>query len=290
MCNSNKQSNFAFVIQSKMQSRLDKRGILIAILHSLVFFLIAWILIWFFKNLTTILIANSLEIPTVWYYHRIDFMIPQSVWNADLVKLTFSGAPVLSLIIAVLCLIAYYNVMDLNGILKLVFLWGFIHGWTGFFGSIFIGTLTNTGFGHVVIWLYLNDTARLTTNLISLFMLFLGGFFIAKPTLISANYYLNLLPQQARSRFLAAQVIIPAFIGLLVIAALRVPASLEDQLIPATSLLVILPVFMRRNQFSEMYFDDEPIEIRLEWVYVIIAMALAVAFRLIFEFGVRTGH
>jgi hypothetical protein len=273
-----------------MLSRLDKRGILLAILHSLAFFLIAWLLFWFFKNLTTIIIANSLEIPTVWFYHRIDFMIPQAAWNADLVKLTFSGAPVLSLIISVLCLIAYYNVMDLNGILKLVFLWGFIHGWTGFFGSIFIGTLTNTGFGHVVIWLYLNDTARLTTNLISLFMLFLGGFFIAKPTLISANYYLNLLPQQARSRFLSAQLIIPAFAGLLLIAALRVPASLEDQLIPVTSLLVILPVFMRRNHFSVIYFDDELIEIRLEWIYVIIAIALTLAFRLIFEFGIRTGH
>jgi len=289
LCNSNKQSNFAVVIQPKMLSRLDKRGILLAILHSLAFFLIAWLLIWVFKNLTTIIIANSLEIPTVWYYHRIDFMIPQAAWNADLVKLTFSGAPVLSLIIAVLCLVAYHNVMDLNGILKLVFLWGFIHGWTGFFGSIFIGTLTNTGFGHVVIWLYLNDTARLTTNLISLFMLFLGGFFIAKPTLISANYYLNFLPQQARSRFLAAQIIIPAFIGLLIIAVLRVPAPIEDQLIPVTSLLVILPVFMRRNHFSVIYFDDEPIEIRLEWVYVIIAIALTLAFRLIFEFGIRTG-
>jgi hypothetical protein len=273
-----------------MLSRLDKRGAIIAIVHSLAFFLIAYLLLWFFKNLTTVLIANSLDIPTVWYYHRIDFMIPQSFWNADLVKLTFSGAPLISLVIAVLCLIAYYNVMDLNGILKMVFLWGFIHGWAGFFGSIFIGTLTNTGFGHVVIWLYFNDTARLTTNLVSLFMLFLGGFVIAKPALISANYYVNKLPIQSRTRFLIAQVILPAFIGLFLLFALRLPSSIEDQLIPVTSLLVILPVFMRRYQFSEMYFDDEPIKIRLEWVYLIIAMALTVAFRLVFEFGIRTGH
>jgi hypothetical protein len=273
-----------------MLKRLDRRATILAIIHSLSFFLIAYLVIWFLKDLTTVLIANGLEIPTAWYYHRIDFMIPQSFWNADLVKLTFSGAPVISLILALLCLVAYYSVMDLDGILKMIFLWGFIHGWTGFFGSVFVGTLTNTGFGHVVIWLYLNDTARLTTNLVSLFMLFFGGFIIARPTLISANYYLNFLPDQSRNRFLMAQMILPAIIGLGMLVLLRIPASIEDQLIPFTALLVILPIFMRRYHFPEMYFDNKPIVLRLEWIYVIIAIIFTLGFRLIFEFGIRSGH
>jgi hypothetical protein len=272
-----------------MQSSLNRKSTYIAILHSLAFFLIAYLLVWLLTSLATVLTANGLEIPTVWNYHRIDFMIPQSLWNADLVKLTFSVGPLLSLLIAILCLIAYYNVMEFNGNLKLLFLWGFIHGWIGFFGSLFIGTLTSTGFGHVVIWLYFYDTARLTTNLVSLLMLFFGGFIIARPVLISANYYLNDLPELSRTRFLLAQMIIPALIGIAMIVLLRIPASLEDQLVPATILLMILPIFMRRYHFPNLYFDDEEISVRIEWLYIIVTIVLILAFRLIFAFGIRSG-
>lgn len=275
--------------QITLTKKLTVRAAMIAVVHSLAFFLMSYLVIWFLINLATVLIANGLDIPTAWYYHRIDFIIPQSLWTADLVKLTFSGAPLLSLILSLLCLVAYYHVMDLNGILKLFFLWGFIHGWTGFFGSLFIGTLTSTGFGHVVIWLYFNDTARLTTNLFALFMLFFGGFIIAKPVLVSANYYLNLLPLNSRSSFLLAQLLLPAAFGLVLLVILRYPATIEDQLVPVASLLMILPVFMRRNQFPDLYFDDEPINTRLEWIYIIIAILMVAAFRLVFEFGIRTG-
>lgn len=270
-------------------SKLSGRAAIIAVVHSLSFFLMSYMVIWFLKDLATVLIANGLDIPTVWYYHRIDFIIPQSLWTADLVKLTFSGAPLLSLILSILCLIAYYNVMDLNGILKLFFLWGFVHGWTGFFGSLFIGTLTSTGFGHVVIWLYFNDTARLTTNLFSLFMLFLGGFIIAKPTLVSANYYLNLLPAGSRSSFLWAQTLLPAIAGLVILVIIRFPASIEDQLVPVTALLMILPVFMRRNQFPDLYFDDEDIHTSIEWLYILITALMVLGFRVIFDYGIRLG-
>lgn len=272
-----------------MKSSLNRKDFIVAVFHSLAFYAIAFLLIWFLTSLTTVIIANSLDIPTIWRYFRIDFMIPQSQWNHDLVKITFSGGPITSLFFGILCLIAYYNVMNLNGILKMLFLWGFIHGWTGFFGSLFIGTLTSTGFGHVVIWLYFNDTARLTTNLFSLLMLFFGGFIIARPVLISANYYLNNLPETSRTSFLVAQMILPALIGMGMFVVLRAPASLEDQLLPFTGLLMILPVFMRRHHFSIIYFDDDEIEVRPEWIYLIIAALMIAAYRIIFEFGIRSG-
>ena len=272
-----------------MKSNLSKSDYFIAILHSLSFYILAFLLVWFATSLFTVLVANGLDIPTVWRYFSIDFMIPQSQWNHDLVKITFSTGPFMSLFLGILCLIAYYKVMDLNGILKLLFLWGFIHGWTGFFGSLFIGTLTSTGFGHVVIWLYFNDTARLTTNLFSLLMLFFGGFVIARPVLISANYYLNDLPESARNGFLSAQIILPALLGIGLFVLLRIPASLADQLIPLTSLLMILPVFMRRYHFPIIYFEEEEIKVKPEWLFLITAFLLVVAYRILFEYGIRTG-
>ncbi len=272
-----------------MISRINKHDSFVAVIHSLAFFMLAYLFVWLFQSLTTVLVANSLEIPTAWYYDRIDFLIPEAKWDADLVKLTFSTAPLISLVISILFLIAYYKVMELNGILKLFFLWGYIHGWTGFFGSVFIGTITGSGFGYVVAWLYLNDTALLTTSLVSLFMLFLGGFIIARPVLISANYYVNFLPEESRNGFLFSQMILPAFIGICLIVVLRVPASYEVQLIPFTAILMILPVFMRRYHFPVIYFDDEKIETRLEWIYIILSISFATVFRIIFASGLRSG-
>jgi len=284
----NSSDNQDFIHMS-LVGKLSYSAAVIAVVHSLVFFLMSYLVIWFLKDLSTVLIAYGLDIPTAWYYHRIDFIIPQSLWTADSVKLTFSGAPLLSLILSLLCLVAYFHVMKLNGILKLFFLWGFIHGWTGFFGSLFIGTLTSTGFGHVVVWLYFHETARLATILFALFMLSFGGFVIAKPALVSANYYLNFLPSKSRSRFLWVQFLLPAAIGLVLLTVLRYPAIIEDQLVPVTTLIMILPVFMRRNHFPELYFDEEPISTRVEWLYLIITILFVVAFRLVFGFGIRTG-
>lgn len=272
-----------------MLNSLDRHDAFVAVIHSVAFFFIAYIIIWVFQGLTTMLIANGLDIPTVWYHDRMDFIIPQAQWNADMVKLTFSGGPLISLIFSLLCLVAYYKVMEFNGILKMIFLWGYIHGWTGFFGSIFIGTLTGTGFGYVVVWLYLTDTALLLVSLISLFMLFIGGMFIARPALISANYYLNLLPEESRGQFLLMQFAIPGIIGLFLLTMLHVPATLENQLIPATMFLILLPVYMRRRHFPDIYFDDEHIRTKIEWIYPVIAVILVMAFRLIFATGVRSG-
>lgn len=277
------------LLPNPMLEKLNRHDSTKAIIHSLAFFMIAYLIIWVFQGLATVLIASGLEIPTVWYFDRIDFIIPQALWDADKVKLTFSGAPLISLILAMLCLVAYYKVMEFNGILKMLFLWGYIHGWTGFFGAIFIGTLTSTGFGYVVVWLYLTDTFLLLVSLISLFMLFIGGMFIARPALISANYYLNLLPEDSRSQFILMQFLIPGIIGLVLLTLIRMPATFENQLIPATLFLVLLPVYMRRLHFPDLYFDDEPIRTRIEWVYPVVAVILIAAFRLVFALGIRSG-
>jgi hypothetical protein len=277
------------MINTENTGYLNIRSFLKAIVNSLIFFALAYVVVWLLYHLAVVLFANGNEIPTVWYFNRIDFMIPEGAWTADRVKITYTSGPLISLIFSLIFLIVYMNTMELNGILRLFFLWAYIHAWTYFFGSIFIGTLTNTGFGHVLVWLYFQDTARLATNLVSLFMLFLGGYIIAKPALFSANYYLNYLPEDSRGIFLTAQLLIPAILGFIGMIVLKHPSSLENHLIPLTSLLMMLPVFMRRTHFSVMYFDDEPIRVKIDWVYLIIAAITVAAYRIIFEVGIRTG-
>ncbi|HSW67134.1 MAG TPA: hypothetical protein VLH16_00995 [Bacteroidales bacterium] len=268
---------------------LSIKDYLIVIAHSLAFFLFSYLFVWILQSLVTILAAYHLDVPTVWHIDRVDFMIPERAWDFSRVRLIFSSGPLFSLIFGIVSLIIYNQVMMFNGLLKQFFLWAFFHGWTNFWGALFVGTLTGRGFGHVVEWLYLQDTARLLISMSALGMLFYGGALAARPAMITANSYLNKLSFDGRGLWLTAQMLIPAIVGLFISTMLAWPGELVLRLPPYTILIMIIPVYMRRQQLPDIYFDEEPIKIKLSYKFVVSALAFIALMRILLHNGIRFG-
>lgn len=272
-----------------MQKVLRFKEHLIITFQSLIFFLLAYFIVWFIHSLVTSIAAINLEMSVVWKLITIEFIIPQSAWDPDKVKITFSAGPLAGFLVSVIGLIIYMKAMHYNGILKLLFLWMFVHGWISLFGGLLIGTLTRTGLGFVTDWLYLQDTELLVITIAALSLIFSGGVIIARPSLLSANYYVNKLPVEGRFSFIFSQFVMPYLLGNLILFGIRITGPVENHLIVMTTLIMLLPIMMLRKNFPDMYFEDEPVVVKLEVKYAIILIVMLALFYLLFYNGIRLG-
>ncbi len=206
-----------------------------------------------------------------------------------MVKLYFISPQIVSFGYATGCLVVLYYVNQYAGLLKLFFIWGFVHGWVGCFGGVLTGMLTNTGFGYAADWMYLFDTVKLAISLIALMLLILGGFIISHSFQVSANIYLPEIKEDMFPRFLFFQVTLVVIAGTAIQFFLRIPAPAELQLILPANIVMLLPVILKTRGFKDLQFDTEQRELPLRsWLLVATALLLIIL-RLIFGIGIRVG-
>lgn len=258
-------------------------------LHSLAMFFLSWMTLFYLKNGVTLILASSLSIPVEFSFYKPTYLIPSTLWNPDMVKLLFISPQLVALVFAIACFVVVFNVNRYVGLLKIFFIWGFVHGWAQCFGGMLVGMLTNTGFGFAADWMYLFDTMKLVLSLMSLFMLFAGGFLISHSWQMSINIYYNEVMEDMFPRFLFFQVTLVALVGVLVLILLRMPAPAGLQYVVPMLVVMLLPVSLKGNGFSDLQFDGLDRSFRLQfWLVVFAALALVVT-RLVFGFGLRFG-
>jgi len=264
--------------------------------NSTAYFIISYLIVYFVTQFTTTVTALSCNIPVQFFYNKIEFLVRSTVWTSDTIKIVFSVGPITALILGVLCLIMYSKVTDTNGLLKLFFLWGYVHGFTIFFGSILIGTFVNQGFGYVLNWLYLFDTAKLILILLSAMVMLFIGLFTLKFFLISANSYYNVQYPRNRKSFLTNQILIPWIIGGFLVNLFKIPIDqhfgisqyfIYNLLVFCTSLLIIVPPYFRVYRYSELYFDEEPKNFSISWIALIVSILMFFVFRIGLNWGIR---
>ncbi|PKP20386.1 MAG: hypothetical protein CVU06_10640, partial [Bacteroidetes bacterium HGW-Bacteroidetes-22] len=192
---------------------MNTKRIWIVSLHSLAMFLLSWIMLFLLLNLMMAVFSFSIGIPMELHFHRSYFLIPPSSWTADIVKLLFISPQVVSFSYAAGCLLVLYYVNQYSGLLKLFFIWGFVHGWAGCFGGMVAGMLTNTGFGYAADWMYLFDTMKLFLSLLSMVFLLLGGFMISRSFQMSANICFSEIKEDMFPRFIFFQVTVVVVAG-----------------------------------------------------------------------------
>lgn len=257
--------------------------------HSLAMFMLSWLLLFLLQNLVITLLAMSLDIPVLINFYKTFFLIPPTQWNADAVKVLFVSPQVISFVYAVACFVVVYNVNRFTGILKLFFIWGFVHGWVTCFGGMLIGMLTNSGFGYAADWMYLFDTMKLVLSMASLAMLVAGGFLISHSWQMSSNIYFGEINEDQFPRFLFFEVSVVAFVGTLLLVLLRIPAPLGIQLILPSLIVMLLPVMLKGEGFSDLQFDDKPRAFKLNRLLLMITAFVIIVVRIIFGIGVRFG-
>ncbi len=264
------------------------RNFLIIFVNSLSYFILAYLFMYLLGQFATAVIALQYDFSSTVYYYKLVYAIDSGAWTSDAVKLLFSTAPVLSLLFGIISLVIFIQIYDHLAHFKLFFIWFFAHSVIWSFGALLSGTILDQGIGYVVMYFYLMDTEKLIISLFALTMLLLISTVTTKWFLFSANSYFNELNEHNRAFYTWSNIIFPLVIGSFLFVGVKLPLITYYELfIILIGVIFAVPILLRFPQYPTFYFDEDPIAVKLDRVAVILAVVCLIAFRAIFEFGVK---
>jgi hypothetical protein len=261
----------------------------IIIVHSVAYYLLSYLVILLFFQTVTVISAQFFEIPAIIHYNRMDFLIVSQAWSFDSIKLIFASGCIVALLIGLICLVIFIKAIALEGVLKIFFFWGFVHGLNMFVGSLVLGAFLYEGMGYVYAWMYLQDTEKMFLLFSGLVVLLGTGTLMIRPMLLTANSYYSSSRAEMRMAFKREQFFYPYLISTVILILLRLPLSLYELLLIITPGIILLPLFSNLHRFTIFFFDENQRSIKLNKKIIIIAASLIIVFRVLLGFGIRIG-
>jgi hypothetical protein len=277
-------------IRSFRQDAPKRRQFAIISFNSTILYLLAYLAFFLLSQAVTVVAAGFFNYPTIVHYYEIYFNISPEAWYHDSVRTIFSAGPLITFVVGITFLIIYSNISDLTGPFKLFFLWGFLHAVNMLFGAMLVGTLFETGVGHVISWMYIMDTGKVLYSIISIFLLVIAGLISTRHFLISGNTYYNEINRTNRTSFIISQVFMPYLLGNVFLILLRQPRFIfYDTFIGFTLIICLLPVLATYRSYNEMYFEEDEKSAKIAWFTLIILTTVILFFRGILGIGLRFG-
>lgn len=282
--------NLKSQISRLRESRDVRRQLGIIFFNSTVYFLISYFFLYFVNQAITILIASLFDFPVILYYYEIYFNIDLEQWTADSVKAIYAAGPVMTSIVGIISMIIYYRLRTFNVQFKLFFLWTFMHSVVSFFGAMLIGSLFESGLGHVLNWMYIMDTGKVFYSITSIFILIMTGFLVTKSFLISANTYYNDLTGRVSRYFVHSQITFTFIAGNLILLLIRYPELMfYEFFVNLTMIIPVVALIFNSANTNELYFDEEPRKIKVHWILALILIAILLLYRVALIPGLRIG-
>lgn len=269
-----------------MQSINRRQGIIITI-NSMASFLLAYWLIFVLVQLTIGFTAVGFEIPVTVFHNHIAYNIKPEAWTFDSVKVLFSVADIVLFLISLTALVIYLKAMELDGYIRLVFLWMFVIAFGQLIGTFIVGAFNYEGMGIVMSYLYLNDTVKMVLLFTGIVVLLTFGFLMEKPYLFSANIYFSQLIPEMRPAFRLYQYFLPYLFSVLIIYLLRMPLSLYEALLLVTPFFLIVPLFWNLLRFPTFYFEDSHKKIVYETRWIGIAIGVMMVSWFVLRHGIN---
>jgi hypothetical protein len=269
--------------------KTEKSESLAIIINSTAFYMLSYLVVYMLFQLTTSIVSTAFDIPNTIFYNRIEFNVRPEVWTFDSVKVVFSSGYVFILLITITFLVIVIKALEMNGILRLFFLWGFIHSVSFLFGSFIMGAFNFEGFGIVLSYLYLVDTAKMLLLFAGFLVLIAIGMSMVKPLLFSANIYYNYLSPEMRPSFRRDQFILPFIISTIILTILKYPTTLYETLMLVIPFFVIMPLYWGIGRFPVFYFEETAKSIRLDFRLVSITIGIYIVYRVVLGIGINIG-
>lgn len=286
-------SGFASLVKDAWSIPSLRKGNLQNLLNSSVFFILSFFFVYYLYQFTTIFTAQAFNIPSKLFSYRIDWPLYTYSYLYTRVALVviFGSGPLVCLIFGFLFYWLYLWARAHTHFTKMFFLWACFHAFNLFFGSYISGVLTRTGFIYTSEWLFISnmfDVEEIIFMVISIVVLLIIGYFATKQFLHSASSA-RLIEPKYRTLFILSQVVIPWFIGNLVLYFSNSPNNpIELALLYVTSVLMIIPVLAGYNITSLQRFNllHTSHEGKTGWVFLFILAGLIITIKIFLTKGI----
>jgi hypothetical protein len=265
------------------------RNSLTIIINSTAFYLLSYLFVYMIVQFTTIIASDIFDIPNTLFYNKIGFNIKPESWTFDSVKVIYSSGNIVLFLVSITFLGVIIKAFELDGLLRLFFLWGFIHSVSMFFGSIAIGAFNFEGFGIVLSYLYLTDTVKMLLLFAGLIFLIGIGMAMIKPLLFSANIYYNFLSPEMRPTFRRDQFLIPYLISTAFLFMIKIPLSLYESLMLVVPVFILLPLLWSISRFPVFYFEEKEKPIRINFRLIAVTVGFYLMYRIVLAHGIYIG-
>jgi hypothetical protein len=238
-------------------------------------------------QITTSLVALSLDINSIIYYNKVDFRISADEWNKERVFYTFSAGPLLSLAWAIISYRVYKFVKKRGGNIRLFFFWLYLHGCNLFFGCYVTGVITSTGFHWVTNYIPVNRKGEYVISFFFVMVMFVIGFLSTKG-FIQMSPAKSLIERFSRRGFILAVCVAPWIVGSALIIIFKIPNILPSEMLFLLMMFTIaVPVLLVQRNFMEVNLVRRSKALGVDFVFLTIAILAVLVYRSLFEFGLE---
>ena len=207
------------------------------------------------KTLPLYALAKSTETTLLIQKGVYDLNIPDTHWSSDLVVIFYSLPPFISLIIAIISLIAVKSFSLHNSSLSLLIFWLFLISWTDLYLSIFTGLITREGLGYVAQYLYLPEIMYLIGAILSLLLLPLGAFFTLSTIDELQKQICPEIPYMRDKHFITPTITFPVMINSLLAFSAYQRFELLNIIGYFFLLVGVCPIILSRTYYSAPYAE-----------------------------------
>jgi len=278
---------YSFVNHSMCPMQTEKRNSLFIIINSTAYYLLSYLFVYLLFQFTTIIFSNVFDIPVTLYYNRIAFNVRPEAWTFDSVKVIFSSGNIALFLISISFLVIIFKAIEFDGFLRLFFIWGFVHSISMLFGSFIIGAFNFEGFGIVLSYLYLADTAKMLLLFTGMLLLLGIGMSMVKPFLFSANIYYKFLSPEMRPAFRRDQFFLPFLFSTVILFTVKYPLTLYEALLLIVPVFLLMPLYWGIGRFPVFYFEETHKSIHIHYRLVIITLIIFFLYRILGGIGMN---
>ena len=257
-------------------------------LNSTALFILAYLIVSFFYQLTVLITASMCGLDATWYYYDLAFNDLSPLWHrSNILFITFSG-PFVSLVIGFIFYYYFSKKKKLNPYLRLFYVWMALHGLNQFFGAFASGVAFDEGFGYVPIWLYWAFAIRIFVSIVMLSILAVYGYYATQRFLNTSNS-LYRIRRENRQYFLLNQAVLPAIIGGLIIFLVKLPKIFpyEIGLLVVIAIATIPTLFNLDAKPNVKIPKDPKNQTKIRWAIIILSLVVLVGFRILFANGIH---
>lgn len=256
----------------------------IIVANSLVYFMLAYIVVIILTNSFSILLANLEGVNGVLYYYGFDVLNEQMHWSTELTFLIFFFGTGFSLVLGLIFERLYKKVRKHTRHYKLFYLWGYMLSFTYFFGNIVVGTFFYFGTGVLFEEFSLPMIFRIVTGIVAFGALIYLGIYATRGFIISLNSYQRFIERTEMSWFMKAMVLYPAVLGNVFILFLKLPeynhVNMLDTLVWVMLFVPVISLFLNLSGQPSIRFKRKTVSIRIFPLPIIVFIVVVLIYRI----------